>query len=56
MGMTKMERELEIRNQYGIHARPAALIVGIASRCDAEVWVFKDDDDAVSANANANHG
>jgi len=52
--MIKMEREFEIRNQYGIHARPAALIVGIASRCDGEVWVVKgddDDDDAVSAKS-----
>ena len=51
MGMTNMERELEIRNQYGIHARPAALIVGIASRCVGEVWVVKGDDDAVSAKS-----
>lgn len=46
-----MERELEIRNQYGIHARPAALIVGIASRCEGEVWVSKNDDDPVSAKS-----
>jgi len=49
--MIKMERELQIRNQYGIHARPAALIVGIASRCDGEVLVVKGKDDAVSAKS-----
>ncbi|MDA3797698.1 MAG: HPr family phosphocarrier protein [Kiritimatiellae bacterium] len=46
-----MEKKLEIKNQYGIHARPAALIVGIASRCDGEVWVVKNDDDAISAKS-----
>jgi phosphocarrier protein len=35
-------REMEIRNQYGIHARPAALFVKIASRYDADVQVEKD--------------
>ena len=34
-------RELEIRNQYGIHARPAALFVKIASRYDSDVTVEK---------------
>ncbi len=32
-------RELEILNQYGIHARPAALFVKTASRFDAEITV-----------------
>lgn len=35
-------REFEILNQYGIHARPAALFVKTASRYDAEVIVEKD--------------
>jgi len=36
-----MEREFVILNQYGIHARPAALFVKIASRYDAEIQVEK---------------
>lgn len=39
---SKTSRNLEIRNQYGIHARPAALFVKTASRYDAEVTVEKD--------------
>ena len=35
-------REFEILNQYGIHARPAALFVKTASRYDADVYVEKD--------------
>jgi phosphocarrier protein len=35
-------RELEIRNQFGIHARPAALFVKTANRFDSEVIVMKD--------------
>jgi phosphocarrier protein len=34
-------REFEIRNQYGIHARPAALFVKTTSRYDADVSVEK---------------
>jgi len=36
-------KEFEILNQYGIHARPAALFVKTASRYDSDVWVVKDD-------------
>jgi phosphocarrier protein HPr len=35
-------REFEIANQYGIHARPAALFVKITARFDADVSVEKD--------------
>lgn len=35
-------REFEMLNQYGLHARPAALFVKTASRFDAEVTVEKD--------------
>lgn len=38
-----MVKEFEILNQYGIHARPAALFVKTASRYDSDVWVVKDD-------------
>lgn len=36
-------RELAIHNQYGIHARPAAMFVKTASKYEAEVTVEKDD-------------
>ena len=32
-------RNLKIRNQYGIHARPAALFVKTASRYDSDIIV-----------------
>ena len=35
-------REVVVRNQYGIHARPAALFVKLASRYDSELMVEKD--------------
>ena len=35
-------RVFEICNQYGIHARPAALFVKAASRHDGDVYVEKD--------------
>jgi phosphocarrier protein len=34
--------EFEILNQYGIHARPASLIVKTASRFDADIYIEKD--------------
>jgi phosphocarrier protein len=37
-----LQRELVILNQYGIHARPAALFVKTSSRYDADVFVEKD--------------
>jgi phosphocarrier protein len=37
-----MTREFEVCNQYGIHARPAALFVKTASRFDADIMVEKD--------------
>ena len=37
-----LSREFPILNQYGIHARPAALFVKVASRCDGDVQVEKD--------------
>ncbi len=42
-GTQSLSREFEILNQYGIHARPAALIVKAASRYDADVLVEKGD-------------
>lgn len=36
--------ELVVSNKTGIHARPAAMIVRIANRYPAEVYVEKDDE------------
>lgn len=37
-------REITIRNKLGIHARPAAMFVKIASRFHCEIMVKKDDE------------
>jgi len=37
--------ELTIPNEDGLHARPAAKFVKLASRFDCEVWVEKDDEE-----------
>lgn len=38
-----VEQTLQIRNKYGLHARPAAEFVKVAARFQAEVWVRKQD-------------
>jgi len=38
----KIEKEVTIVNRLGMHARPAAMFVRIASRYRAEVWVEKE--------------
>jgi phosphocarrier protein HPr len=38
----KLEKELTIVNRLGLHARPAAMFVRIASRHRAEIWVAKE--------------
>jgi phosphocarrier protein len=38
----KIEKEITIVNRLGLHARPAAMFVRIASRYRAEVWVGKE--------------
>ena len=35
----KIEKEITIINRLGLHARPAAMFVRIASRYRSEVWV-----------------
>lgn len=40
----KLEKELVVINRLGLHARPAAMFVRIASRYRAEVWVSKGDE------------
>ena len=38
----KVEKELTVVNRLGLHARPAAMFVRIASRHRAEIWVAKE--------------
>jgi phosphocarrier protein HPr len=38
----KVEKEVTIVNRLGLHARPAAMFVRIASRHRAEIWVSKE--------------
>lgn len=38
----KVEKEITIVNRLGMHARPAAMFVRIASRYRCEVWVEKE--------------
>jgi phosphocarrier protein len=38
----KLEKELTVVNRLGLHARPAAMFVRIASRHRAEIWVAKE--------------
>jgi phosphocarrier protein len=38
----KVEKDIAITNRLGLHARPAAMFVRIASRYRSEVWVSKE--------------
>ncbi|HZR04451.1 MAG TPA: HPr family phosphocarrier protein [Candidatus Udaeobacter sp.] len=38
----KIEKDLSITNRLGLHARPAAMFVRIASRYRSEIWVSKE--------------
>src|ERR671937_3164016 len=38
----KIEKDVPIINRLGLHARPAAMFVRIASRYRAEIWVSKE--------------
>ena len=38
----KIEKEIPIINRLGLHARPAAMFVRIASRYRSEIWVSKE--------------
>src|ERR1700732_3292814 len=38
----KVEKDVPVINRLGLHARPAAMFVRIASRYRAEVWVEKE--------------
>src|SRR5258708_38188970 len=38
----KVEKEISVVNRLGLHARPAAMFVRIASRYRSEIWVSKE--------------
>ena len=38
----KIEKEITVINRLGLHARPAAMFVRIASRFRSEIWVEKE--------------
>ena len=42
---------LEVSNKMGVHARPAAMIVRVASHFDTEVWVTKKNGERVNAKS-----
>lgn len=42
--MPRIEKEVIVRNPQGLHARPAALFVRIASQYDATITVTKDNE------------
>lgn len=39
---SKVEKDIAVINRLGLHARPAAMFVRIASRYRCEVWVGKE--------------
>jgi phosphocarrier protein HPr len=41
----KVEKELTIVNRLGLHARPAAMFVRVASRHRCEIWVAKGEEE-----------
>jgi phosphocarrier protein HPr len=41
-----LSKELTIRNELGLHARPAAQIAKIAGNANFRVWLVKDDETA----------
>tara|TARA_B100001123_G_C14757343_1_gene807382 strand:- start:128 stop:427 length:300 start_codon:yes stop_codon:yes gene_type:complete len=41
---SKMTKSLTVKNDMGIHARPAAMIVRIANRFRSDIYVEKDDE------------
>ena len=42
--MPKLQKEIVIQNPQGLHARPAALFVQIASKYDSNITVKKDEE------------
>ena len=44
-------REFTVQNKYGIHARPAALLVKAASRYSCEIFIGRNPSEEVSAKS-----
>ena len=42
--MSEISQEMEIINELGIHARPAAMFVKLSSKFKSEIFVEKDDE------------
>jgi len=42
MAEGEIRRDFKVLNKYGIHARPAALLVKAAGKYDSEVFIEKD--------------
>ena len=40
----ELTRDLKVTSKMGVHARPAAMIVRIANKYEADVYVEKDDE------------
>lgn len=47
----KIVKDITIVNRLGLHARPAAMFVRIASRYRCEVWVEKEESDQVNGKS-----
>ena len=47
-GSVLVEREIQVTNKLGLHARPAAMLVQTASKFKSEIWLKKED---IEANA-----
>ena len=41
----KVEKEMTIINRLGLHARPAAMFVRVASRHRCDIWVAKEEEE-----------
>ena len=41
----KVEKEITIVNRLGVHARPSAMFVRVASRFRCDIWVSKGDEE-----------
>lgn len=39
--MERIEQEITIGNKQGLHARPAAIFVQLASKFDSAIWIEK---------------
>jgi len=43
--MPVIKKKLTVKNEQGLHARPAALFVQVANRFDSQVKVIRDDEE-----------